>query len=354
MRKSAADILKIEKAPGSQLLRLLLAFILSFCLAGSIGYTGISDFDRLAASSASSADLSATRSASVAYADTTSASSAVSTSQAGTATGQADSSLGSISLDSIPAYSGSPAVAVNNDQPAFTDAQLSSTTGESYAALDSLGRATYACARVGTDTMPTEKRGSIGMVRPTGWHLVKYDFVDGKYLYNRCHLIGYQLTGENANTSNLITGTRYLNVQGMLPYENKIDDYVDATGNHVLYRVTAIYDGSNLLASGVHMEAESVEDGGAGVKFNVYAYDVQPGVSIDYATGESTQGTTAAEPTVDTTQYAYILNTNSKVIHRPGCSSVAQMSDKNKQGFNGTLAQAQAQGYKPCSRCNPT
>ena len=142
---------------------------------------------------------------------------------------------------------------------------------------------------VGQELMPAdgEKRGSIGQVKPTGWHTVKYDCVDGKYLYNRCHLIGWQLTAENANKQNLITGTRYLNIEGMLPFENMVADYVKETGNHVLYRVTPVFEGSNLVASGVQMEAWSVEDDGEGICFNVYCYNVQPGVEIDYASGES-------------------------------------------------------------------
>jgi DNA-entry nuclease len=162
----------------------------------------------------------------------------------------------SYSLDSIPDYSGSPYVTVNDNQPYFSDSDLTTTSFESYSDLDSLGRCGVAYACVSTDTMPTEERGSIGQIKPTGWHTVKYDCVDGKYLYNRCHLIGYQLTAENANEKNLITGTRYLNVDGMLPFENMVADYIKETDNHVLYRVTPIFDGDNLVASGVLMEAE--------------------------------------------------------------------------------------------------
>lgn len=200
------------------------------------------------------------------------------------------------SSDGIAAYSGSPYVTVNDNVPYFTDLDFSTQSFERYSDLDSLGRCGVAFANVCTDTMPTEARGAIGKVKPTGWHLVKYDFVDGKYLYNRCHLIGYQLTAENANEENLITGTRYLNVDGMLPFENMVADYVKETGNHVLYRVTPLFDGDNLVASGVLMEAESVEDKGSGVCFCVYCYNVQPGVTIDYATGDSrlTDGTEEA------------------------------------------------------------
>ena len=164
---------------------------------------------------------------------------------------------------------------------------LTTTSFESYSELDSLGRCGVAYACASTDTMPTEERGTIGQIKPTGWHTVKYDCVDGKYLYNRCHLIGYQLTGENANTKNLITGTRYLNVEGMLPFENMVAEYVEETGNHVMYRVTPHFEGTNLLASGVQMEAYSVEDDGEGVCFNVYVYNAQPGITIDYKNGDS-------------------------------------------------------------------
>lgn len=191
------------------------------------------------------------------------------------------------SVQSVPAFSGDPYVIINDNIPEFSRSDMTTDAYEYYSALDALGRCGYAMACIGLDIMPTEDRGSIGQVKPTGWQTVKYDFVDGKYLYNRCHLIGYQLTGENANEQNLITGTRYLNVEGMLPFENLIADYVKETGNHVLYRVTPIYDGSNLVARGVQMEAISVEDNGAGICFHVYAYNHQPGVVIDYATGES-------------------------------------------------------------------
>ncbi len=191
------------------------------------------------------------------------------------------------SVQNVPAFSDASYVVVNNNQPEFTEADITTKSYEKYTSLDSLNRCGVAMACIGRDIMPTEDRGSIGQVKPSGWHTVKYDFVDGKYLYNRCHLIGYQLTGENANEENLITGTRYLNVEGMLPFENMVADYVKETGNHVLYRVTPIFDGDNLVARGVQMEAWSVEDEGEGICFNVYCYNNQPGVTIDYATGES-------------------------------------------------------------------
>lgn len=199
-----------------------------------------------------------------------------------------------ISLADIPEYSGEPYVTVNDNVPQFLETDLSTDSYEYYSDLDSLGRCGVVYACIGTDLMPTEERGSIGSVKPTGWHTVKYDVVDGNYLYNRCHLIGYQLSGENVNTKNLITGTRYLNVDGMLPFENMVADYVLETENHVMYRVTPIFDGDNLLASGVQIEAESVEDNGEGILFNVYCYNVQPGVEIDYATGDSQLAGSAA------------------------------------------------------------
>lgn len=192
-----------------------------------------------------------------------------------------------LSMDSIPAYSGEPYVAVNDNVPEFRDSDLSTSSYEYYSDLDELGRCGVVYACIGTDLMPTEERGNIGSVKPTGWHTVKYDVVDGNYLYNRCHLIGYQLSGENANTKNLITGTRYLNVEGMLPFENMVADYVKETNNHVMYRVSPVFEGSDLLASGVQIEAKSVEDNGAGILFNVYCYNVQPDIEIDYTTGDS-------------------------------------------------------------------
>ena len=271
------------------------------------------------------------------------------------------SSESELFIDGIPAFSGDPYVVINANEPAFTSDEITTDSFESYSPLDSLGRCGVAFACIGTDLMPTEDRGSIGQVKPTGWHTVKYDCVDGKYLYTRCHLIGFQLSGENANERNLITGTRYMNVDGMLPFENMVADYVQETGNHVMYRVTPYYDGNNLLASGVQIEAMSVEDNGEDILFNVYVYNTQPGVGIDYATGDSwLEGgsvTTTEEPTqtetTQTTSATYILNTNSKKFHYPDCSSVDQMNESNKQEFYGTRDEAIAQGYDPCGRCNP-
>lgn len=193
----------------------------------------------------------------------------------------------SYDLASIPQFRDEPYVIINDNKPIFDEADYDSDAYEMYSELDYLGRCGPAFAIVGIETMPTEERGEIGQVKPSGWQTVKYDIVDGKYLYNRCHLIGFQLTGENANRGNLITGTRYMNVDGMLPFENMVADYVHETGNHVLYRVTPIFEGENLVASGVQIEAESVEDGGEGICVNVYVYNVQPGVTIDYSNGES-------------------------------------------------------------------
>ena len=190
-------------------------------------------------------------------------------------------------ISEIPEYDGSSYVIINNNEPNFEDISKSGESFEVYSELDSLGRCGEAYASIGKDLMPTESRGSIGSVKPTGWHTVKYDNIDGKYLYNRCHLIGYQLTGENANKNNLITCTRYMNTVGMLDFENKVANYIKSTGNHVLYRVTPIFKDENLLASGVLMEAYSLADNGEGIKFNVFVYNAQPGITIDYKTGES-------------------------------------------------------------------
>ena len=287
----------------------------------------------------------------------------------------------------VPAYSGKSYTAVNNNEPYFTSDDLTTEAFENYSELDALGRCGVAYANVCLETMPTEKRGSISEVKPTGWHSVKYDNVDGKSLYNRCHLIGYQLTAENANQQNLITGTRYLNVDGMLPFENMVADYVKETDNHVLYRVTPIFTGDNLVADGVLMEGYSVEDEGDGICFCVYAYNVQPGITIDYATGDSwlssekgnsdsssggnsavsqsaadksgtQQAAVQTESVKETsapvsTGTEYILNTNTKKFHYPSCSSVKQMKASNKKEYTGSRDNLIAQGYDPCKKCNP-
>lgn len=201
--------------------------------------------------------------------------------------GYSDNLVNSYKIEDIPAFSGSSYVIINNNEPVFSEADYSDKSYEYYSELDSLGRCGAAIANIGVDLMPTEARGSIGMIKPSGWHTIKYDIVDGKYLYNRCHLIGYQLTGENANPKNLITCTRAMNTKGMLEFENDVASYIKETNNHVLYRVTPIFEGDNLVATGVQMEAKSVEDNGAGVKFNVFVYNIQTGITIDYKTGES-------------------------------------------------------------------
>lgn len=270
----------------------------------------------------------------------------------------------------IPAYSGNPFTAVNNNVPYFTKAELTTAPFELYSDLDDLGRCGTAYANVCQDLMPTAPRGDIGPIKPTGWHSVRYDGIDGNYLYNRCHLIGYQLTGENANEKNLITGTRYLNVTGMVPFENMVADYVKETGNHVLYRVTPVFTGDNLLADGVLMEAESVEDAGAGILFCVFCYNVQPGITIDYRDGSSSgpaftgssssaragtsAGSSAAKSTAAAadTESVYIGNRNTKKFHRPDCSSAKSMKSKNKVTLS-SREEALAEGYTPCKRCNP-
>ena len=254
-------------------------------------------------------------------------------------------------LSQIPDYTGSPYAVLNGNEPEFDDDDLTPKAFEDYSELDNLGRCGVAYANICQELMPTEKRGDIGMVKPSGWHTVKYpDIIKDRYLYNRCHLIGFQLAGENANVKNLITGTRYLNVEGMLPFENEVADYVKETGNHVLYRVTPIFDSDNLVASGVQMEAESVEDDGAGVKFNVYCYNVQPGITIDYATGDSYLTSTKSEETGDST---YILNENTMKFHTPDCLSVQKMNPNNRKEYTGNRQDLLDQGYEPCQQCHP-
>lgn len=259
----------------------------------------------------------------------------------------------SFDLSQVPAYSGEPYVVVNNNNPFFKDSDLTTEAFEKYSDLDSLGRCGAAYANVCQEIMPTEKRGAIGIVKPTGWQTVKYDWVDGKYLYNRCHLIGYQLSGENANEKNLITGTRYLNVDGMLPFENLVADYVHETDHHVLYRVTPVFENSDLVASGVLMEAQSVEDDD--VLFCVYCYNVQPKVTIDYATGEShaSEDTNIQETSQSTGEQTYIVNENTKKFHLPSCSSVKDMNSGNKREFTGDRQELLDEGYSACKTCHP-
>ncbi len=259
----------------------------------------------------------------------------------------------SYTLEELPAYDGSPTVILNENQPDFPDRDKTSQAFERYSQLDYFGRCGAAYANVGPETMPTGERGAIGQVKPSGWQTAKYDFVDGKYLYNRCHLIGWQLTGENANELNLITGTRYLNVQGMLPYENEVADYVRETGNHVLYRVTPVYGEGELVARGVEMEAWSVEDEGQGVCFHVYAYNVQPGVVLDYATGASWAQEEDPAQGTEPEGNSYILNTSSKRFHLPSCSGAGSIKEENRQEYAGSREGLIQQGYAPCGTCKP-
>lgn len=286
-------------------------------------------------------------------------------------------------IDSLPSFSGSPYVIINDNQPYFTQSEMTSTSYEYYSPLDSLGRCGVTHACIGTDIMPTEERGEIGMIKPSGWQTVKYDIVSGKYLYNRCHLIGFQLAGENANEKNLITGTRYLNVEGMLPFENMVADYVKETENHVLYRVTPIFKYDELVARGVLMEALSVEDNGKGICFNVYCYNNQPGITIDYKTGlsslsgedlpphsasfetsietssssspsSSEQNASATDTLIDSVSVVtYVFNIGSKKFHLPECSSVKTISEQNRQDFYGTRESAVSLGFSPCGICKP-
>lgn len=272
-------------------------------------------------------------------------------------TAQSASDYANYDLSNIPDYDGKAYVELNGNVPEFSESEkTSSESFEEYGKLDSLGRCTYAVSCIGKDLMPTEKRGSIGSVKPSGWHISKYDFVDGKYLYNRCHLIGYQLTAENANERNLITGTRYLNIEGMLPFENDVADYIEITNNHVYYKVTPIFEGNNLVANGVQMQAYSVEDNGQGISFNVYCYNVQPGVAIDYATGDNQAVTSSSVTSTSsdvTDKKTYIVNTKTKKFHNPDCDGVKKMSSSNKKKYKGTRDSLISNGYSPCQKCKP-
>lgn len=265
-------------------------------------------------------------------------------------------------------YSGKLYAVVNGGIPSFS--QTGAASWERYGELDRLGRCTAAEACIGRDIMPTLTRGPIGQIKPTGWHTAKYDFVDGKYLYNRCHLIGFQLTGENANERNLITGTRYLNTKGMLPFENMVADYIKDTGNHVMYRCTPVFAGNELVARGVHLEAYSVEDKGDGICFNVFIFNVQPGVKIDYLTGESSledESTTTPTPKPSVTPkptpkpspsstaqaQSYVLNTKTHVFHYASCRHVSSIKDANRKNFTGSRDALISDGFKPCGSCHP-
>lgn len=279
---------------------------------------------------------------------------------AGTA-GTQDAELspsGSLSVSGTPAeenpsavWDGQPYTAVNGNVPGFSEKDLTAASFESYSELDSLGRCGTAFACLGQDLMPRGERGDISGIHPTGWHSVQYDFIDGKNLYNRCHLIGWQLSGEDANRKNLITGTRYMNVEGMLPFENMVADYIKETGCHVLYRVTPVFQGSNLVADGVLMEAMSVEDQGESISFCVFVPNVQPGVAIDYSDGSSRPADSQSSP--ENEEAIYIVNTNTRRFHLPSCSSVREMKESNRENFTGSREELIEEGYIPCGKCRP-
>jgi len=261
----------------------------------------------------------------------------------------------SFSLEDVPPFSGEPYVVLQDNQPGFSQEDFTTDSFETYSSLDLLGRCGTAYANIGLDLMPTEERDSIGQVKPSGWQTVKYDIVDGKYLYNRCHLIAYSLTAEDLNERNLITGTRQMNL-AMTEFEKLVCDYVENTGNHVLYRVTPVFEGVELVARGVQMEALSVEDGGEAICFNVFIPNEQDGVGIDYLTGYSwlagETGDTSAKDGDETT-YAYVLNTSSKRFHLPTCDSVPTISAKNKATTDKSRDELIAEGYRPCGSCRP-
>lgn len=258
------------------------------------------------------------------------------------------------SLSTLADYSASPYAIVNNNEPSFSPSNFTTRSIERYSELDIFGRCQTAFANLSKDTMPTEKRGYIGQVKPSGWQISKYDFIEGKYLYNRCHLIGFQLSGENSNERNLITGTRYLNTEGMLPFENLVAEYIKESGNHVLYRVRPLFEGINLIASGVQIEAKSVEDEGKGICFNVFCYNVQPGVEIDYLSGNNSLSLECIpSPNTSAREETYILNSNTKKFHYPDCSSVFDINDSNKIIFRGTRDVLISSSYEPCGICKP-
>lgn len=284
-----------------------------------------------------------------------------------------------ISLDDIPEYQHSAYIEINGGAPFFEDHEITDEAFEHYSELDALGRCGVAFACLGIELMPDEERGEIASITPTGWEYAgmsnnnTYDFVENEYVYNRCHLIGHQLAGENDNEKNLITGTRYMNIEGMLPFENQVADYVESTKNHVMYRVTPIFEGLDYVARGVLMEAYSVEDNGRGISFCIYAYNVQPGVTIDYFTGVNVaSGEKMPEINIDDDNRTeikdnenqdgsssdgvvcdYILNTNTKKFHKPGCGSAPKADSKNYKEFSGTKEDLLADDYIPCKICNP-
>lgn len=252
-------------------------------------------------------------------------------------------------------YDGEPFAVINNNIPFFSEEDKKSTVAfETYSELDDLGRCGVAYANICKELMPTEKRESLSSVTPSGWKNKKYDFVDGGWVYNRAHIIGFQLAGEQANELNLITGTRYFNVDGMLTFENMVADYVKEDGGHVLYRVTPVYEGNNLVAEGVIMEGWSVEDSGESICFNVFCYNVQPGVEIDYKTGDNWLKEENRESNdITENNIIYILNINSKKFHKENCNSVSNISEKNKRVQKDNRENLLKQGYEPCGSCKP-
>ncbi len=274
-------------------------------------------------------------------------------------------------LDNIPEFDGTPYVIINENKPYFKEDELVTKSYESFAELDNLKRCGVTMACIGRDIMPTEERDGIGMVKPSGWQTIKYDCVNGKYLYNRCHLIGFQLTGENANEKNLITGTRFMNVDGMLPFENMVADYVKETNNHVMYRVTPIFSGNNLVANGVLMEAFSVEDNGDGICFCVYVYNNQPGVRINYTDGTSKLDDGVPFPEGDVTlpggatanndgkdsegneivEESFVINTSTEKYHKPDCTYAK--GSNNTENYTGDRTALEDSGYEACKVCKP-
>ncbi|SDB36843.1 DNA-entry nuclease [Ruminococcaceae bacterium FB2012] len=272
---------------------------------------------------------------------------------------------------SMPEYTDADVIELNGNRPCFSGEDTFSGESTVFSELDSLGRCGTAFCLVSRQTLPTEERGPIGMVKPAGWHTVKYRCVDGKYLYNRCHLIAYELCGVNADQRNLITGTRWLNVEGMLPAEDRVRRFAEDTGISVFYRVTPRYEGSELLPRGVEIEALSAEDGGRGLSLHIFCFNVQPGIVIDYLTGGSypldpedanveeypdSEGSRkdSSEVYIPPEGVTYILNTNSHRFHRPGCQSVQDMKAGNRAEFYGTAEELIAVGYVPCGACRPT
>lgn len=256
-------------------------------------------------------------------------------------------------FDAIPKFDDEPYVIINDNVPDFDKSDYTTQSYETYGELDELGRCTSCISCIGTDLMPTEKRESIGSIKPTGWHSDKYANIDSHYLYNRCHLIGYQLTAENANERNLITGTRYLNVSGMLPFEDEIAEYVKATGNHVLYRVTPLFKGNELVARGVHMEGSSVEDNGKSISFNIYCYNNQPGIKIDYKTGESSAVEEKDNFDDESDKDTFIVNLKTKKFHKTDCPSVNKINSENRKKYTGSRSNLTKNGYEPCNNCKP-